>query len=82
MNMEDELKAYKQKELKRARVTSVVLGLAAVIAVLFMIYGFTQSIEAQKQRNLAGMMQQELESANNKIENLNRQLEKCESERK
>jgi len=39
--------------LRRARVTSVILGTAAVIAVLFMIYGFTQSIEAGKQRDLA-----------------------------
>ena len=39
-----------RRMLRRARVTSIVLGTAAVIAVLFMIYGFTQSIEANKQR--------------------------------
>lgn len=53
MSAEDELKAFKLQTLKRARVTAVVLGLSAVIAVLFMIYGFTQSIEAQKQRDLS-----------------------------
>ena len=42
-----------RRALRRARVTSVVLGTAAVIAVLFMIYGFTQSIEATRQRDIA-----------------------------
>ena len=53
MSAEDELKNFKLQTLKRARVTAVVLGLNAVIAVLFMIYGFTQSTEAQKQRDLS-----------------------------
>ncbi len=42
-----------RRMLRRSRVTSVVLGTAALIAVLFMIYGFTQSIEANKQREAA-----------------------------
>lgn len=42
-----------RRMLRRARVTSIVLGTAAIIAVLFMIYGFTQSIEAGKQRDIA-----------------------------
>lgn len=39
-----------RRMLRRARITSVVLGIAAVIAVMFMLYGFAQSIEANKQR--------------------------------
>ncbi len=35
-----------RRMLRRARVTSLILGIAAIIAVIFMIYGFTQSIEA------------------------------------
>ncbi len=42
-----------RRMLRRARVTSIVLGTAAVIAILFMIYGFTQSIEAGRQRDIA-----------------------------
>ena len=42
-----------RRALRRARAFSVVLGIAAVIAILFMIYGFTQSIEAQRQAELA-----------------------------
>lgn len=53
MNVEEELKALKLQVLKRGRVTAVVLGLSAVIAVIFMIYGFTQSIEAGRQRVLS-----------------------------
>ncbi len=39
--------------LRRARAFSVVLGIAAIIAILFMIYGFMQSIRAQEQAELA-----------------------------
>lgn len=39
--------------LRRARVTSIVLGTATVIAVLFMLYGLIQSIEAGTQRDAA-----------------------------
>ena len=53
MSAEEELKAFKLQALKRARMTSIVLGGAGVIAVLFMIYGFTQSIEASKQRDIS-----------------------------
>ncbi|MBY0434704.1 MAG: hypothetical protein K2U26_11395, partial [Cyclobacteriaceae bacterium] len=39
-----------RRMLRRARITSIVLGTAAVIAILFMIYGITQSIEANSQK--------------------------------
>ncbi len=39
-----------RRMLRRARITSVVLGIAAIIAIMFMLYGFAQSIEANKQR--------------------------------
>ncbi len=45
--------------LRRARVTSIVLGTATVIAVLFMLYGLIQSIEAGAQRDLAIKNEQE-----------------------
>ncbi len=42
-----------RRALRRARTFSVILGIAAIIAILFMIYGFTQSIKAQQQAELA-----------------------------
>ncbi len=42
-----------RRALRRARAFSVVLGIAAVIAILFMIYGFTQSIAAERQAEIA-----------------------------
>lgn len=53
MSAEEELKAFKLQTLKKARMTAVVLGIAAVITVIFMIYGFTQNIEAGRQRDLS-----------------------------
>lgn len=47
----EELK--QRRDLRRARVFAVVLGIAAIIAILFMIYGFMQSAEAQRQALLA-----------------------------
>jgi WD40 repeat protein len=43
-----------RRMLRRARVTSLILGIAAIIAIIFMIYGFTQSIEAGRQSLEAG----------------------------
>lgn len=42
-----------RRALRRARAFSIVLGIAAVIAILFMIYGFQQSIVAETQAELA-----------------------------
>lgn len=53
-----------QRMLRRARVTSVVLGAAALIAILFMVYGFTQQIEAK--RNFDKAEQKRLEAEDQK----------------
>ncbi len=39
--------------LKRTKVVAVVLGVAAVISILFFVYAITQSIEANKQKEIA-----------------------------
>ena len=75
MTTEEELKAYKLQMVRRNRLTSFVLGSAAVVSVLFMIYGFTQSIEVDKQRFSA------IESEKNATI-YKEQLEKCESSKK
>ncbi|MDZ4716656.1 MAG: hypothetical protein SH819_14415 [Cytophagales bacterium] len=47
------LELLQQRSLRRARIMSLVLGIAAIIAIIFMIYGFTQYIEAEHQRVVA-----------------------------
>ncbi|HEY5826581.1 MAG TPA: ATP-binding protein, partial [Cyclobacteriaceae bacterium] len=42
-----------RRMLRRARVTSVVLGIAALIAILFMVYGIIQQVQAEKQFTIA-----------------------------
>ena len=59
MNTEEEFQEYKLQQLKRSRLTAVVLGMAAILSVLFLIYGFTQSIEATRQRDLAVEMEKQ-----------------------
>ncbi len=59
MNTKEEFQEYKLQQLKRSRLTAVVLGMAAILCVLFLIYGFTQSIEATRQRDLAVEMEKQ-----------------------
>ena len=73
--MNTELEDYKKLMLKKARLTSIVLGLAAVIAILFMVYGFTQTIEAHRQRDL------DREESQKEISILKAQLAQCQSEK-
>ncbi len=47
-----------RRRLRRARAFSIVLGVAALIAILFMIFGFMQSIEAQRQAEQARLSAQ------------------------
>ncbi|HRI77987.1 MAG TPA: hypothetical protein PLR06_00500 [Cyclobacteriaceae bacterium] len=76
---DEEIKEFEENALRRARITSIMLGLSAVVTVLFMIYGFTQSIEAQRQQDL----RYELEvSSKKEITNLKEQLAQCQSEKK
>ena len=78
MKGEDEFHTQKlqleKSALRRARVTSIVLGIAAIVAVLFMIYGFTQSIEATRQRDIAVTNKKALILATEEIKNLKEQL--------
>ena len=76
--MNTELEEYKKLMLKKARLTSIVMGLAAVIAVLFMIYGFTQNIETGKQLDIA--LEKEMASQK-EISVLKEQLAQCQSEK-
>ncbi len=70
--------------LKQARRTSIILGAAAVITVIFMIYSFTQSIEAERQRIEAAKYREikdiEITKVKNELTSLKEQLRKCETE--
>ena len=82
MKTEAELNEIAQKQLKMAWKTAVFLGFAAVIAVLFMIYGLTQSIEAGKQRDLAVQHEMIANEMKNELIILKEQLAACQAEKK
>jgi hypothetical protein len=51
---EEENKIKSQKrQLRRSRITAIILGSAAIVSVMFMVYAFSQQLEADKQRKLA-----------------------------
>ncbi|HDZ41068.1 MAG TPA: hypothetical protein ENH59_05255 [Bacteroidetes bacterium] len=49
---ENKIRAQK-RQLIRSRVASIVLGVAAVVAVFLMLFAFTQRMEAERERQLA-----------------------------
>jgi hypothetical protein len=55
-----------RRMLRRARVTSVILGIAALIAILFFVYGLTQQLKAEKQFTIA--KEQEVEALKSRDE--------------
>lgn len=67
MNLEEELKELKRVQAKKARITSWVLGFVALVAVMFMLYGFAQSIEANKQRMIAEAYEKEALQAQDRL---------------
>lgn len=59
---EEENKIIAQKrQLRRSRITAIILGTAAIISVFFMLYAFERQIEANKQRREAEVQKQEAE---------------------
>lgn len=42
-----------KRQLRRARVTAIVLGTATVISILFLVFGYTQRLDALRQKELA-----------------------------
>ena len=78
MNPQEEIKTYKQliekQMLRNARIMSFILGAAAMVTVVAMIYGFTQSIEASRQNIIRERLDAEIIS-------LTESLRKCESQK-
>lgn len=58
-----------QRILRRAKTTSVVLGIAALIAILFMVYGFTQQIAAKQGYETAELRRIEADKQRQNAEN-------------
>ena len=59
---EEENKIVAQKrQLRRSRITAIILGTAAIISVFFMLYAFERQIEANNQRREAETQRQEAE---------------------
>ncbi|MEE4115197.1 MAG: hypothetical protein V2I37_03460 [Marinilabiliaceae bacterium] len=57
---ENKIKAQK-RQLRRSRITAIILGTAAIISVLFMLYAFVQQIEAENQKRVADAEKQRAE---------------------
>ncbi len=64
--------------LRRAKVVALILGFAAVVAIIFLIGGYAQYIEANKQRSIA---EAESIEAQNQRDEANRQKEIAEEQR-
>ncbi len=83
---EEENKIIAQKrQLRRSRITAIILGTAAIISVFFMLYAFERQIEANKQRREAEIQKQEAEVQKIKadssalVANMNEQIANEES---
>ncbi|MBX2947626.1 MAG: High-affnity carbon uptake protein Hat/HatR [Cyclobacteriaceae bacterium] len=80
-----------KRMLQRARVTAIVLGIAAVIALLFLVFAYTQKIAADnsaieaklqeakaiEQANAAELARQDAEAQRLKVEAANKELEEA-----
>lgn len=42
-----------KRQLRRARITAIVLGTATVISILFLVFGYTQRLDALRQKDIA-----------------------------
>jgi len=62
-----------RRMLRRARITAVVLGVAAVIALLFLVFAYVQKVEADNQTRLA--KEREKEAAKQRVIAEEKQLE-------
>lgn len=97
MTAEEQFQAYKagydKKLVKAARVQSIILGSATVIAVLGMLYGLISNIEAGAQKDLASWNEQKAITAKSEADkqrsiasdlqrqnaDLKSELDKCKS---
>lgn len=61
--------------LKRTKIVAVVLGMAAVIAILFFVFALTQQIEAETQKELADERRIEAEEQRQEAEEQRREAE-------
>lgn len=77
----EEIKLFQQKALRRDRITSIILGLATIITVISMLYGFTQSIEAEKQNIIAQEQREIAVKQESRSAILQDQLKACQAEK-
>lgn len=76
MKAEDLIKKLKEQpsvdpeQLKRSRRIALVLAASTIVSILFLIYGFLQKLEADKQFKLAVQYKMELTHAMKEVEEL------------
>lgn len=59
---DDRMKALVKQQLRRARITAIVLGVSCLISMYFFVVSQVQRIEAQKSYELVIYLQKELEA--------------------
>jgi hypothetical protein len=58
----DQIKALVKQQLRRARITAIVLGVSCLMSMLFFVFSQVQRIETQKSYELVIHLQKELEA--------------------
>ena len=72
--------AQQRRRLRRTRVLSLIFGIIAIFSILLMVYGFSQQLEAEKQRKLAEKEKIEAETQKNVAVNLRQQEEELKKD--
>ena len=69
-----------KRRLRTTRILSLIFGIIAIFSILLMVYGFSQQLEAEKQRKLAEKEKVEAETQRNVAINLRQQEEQLKKD--
>ncbi|MCG8322574.1 MAG: High-affnity carbon uptake protein Hat/HatR [Cytophagales bacterium] len=72
--------AQQKRRLRTTRILSLIFGIIAIFSILLMVYGFSQQLEAEKQRKLAEKEKVEAETQRNVALNLRQQEEQLKKD--
>ena len=72
--------AQQKRRLRTTRILSLIFGIVAIFSILLMVYGFSQQLEAEKQRKLAEKEKIEAETQRNVAVNLRQQEEQLKKD--
>ena len=72
--------AQQKRRLRTTRILSLIFGIIAIFSILLMVYGFSQQLEAEKQKKLAEKEKVEAETQRNVAVNLRQQEEQLKKD--